>query len=132
MKILMIYSREGKISAYAEAMQKGAESAGHIVTVKQPDDRGDMITAHPYDLLIVGSPILGTLGGKIAEDLKPFLSSIKRVDGKESIAFSNRKTFGTDKGMRKLMALLEAQGSIVKDFQTFRSVEEARQFGMAL
>ncbi|AZR74054.1 hypothetical protein BBF96_12005 [Anoxybacter fermentans] len=132
MKILIVYSKEGKIEEYADALRKGAESKGHQVTMKKASERGDMVSCHPYDLLIVGSPILGVFGGKIAEDLKPYLSALKRTEGQNSIAFVKRKIFGTDKALRRLMGVMESQGCIVKDFRGFRSLDEAYQFGRHL
>lgn len=132
MKILIVHSKEGKLAPYAEALQKGAESKGHLVTVKEVNDRGDLVTAHGFDLVLVGSPIVGLFGGKVANDIQPYLNTMKRLEGKDVIAFTTFRLIGTDKGLRKLMAILESQGSMVKDFRAFRSVQEARQLGASL
>lgn len=132
MKILIVYSKEGKLAPYVEALRKGAESKGHLVTVKEADDRGDLVTAHGFDVVLVGSPILGFLGGKVANDVKSYISMMKRLEGKNAIAFTSFKLIGTDKGLRKLMEVMESQGCMVQDFRAFRSAEEARQFGASL
>ncbi len=132
MKILLIYSKEGKIEGHAQSLRQGIEAAGHQVTVKTPDNTGQVITCHPYDLLIVGSPIVGVWGGKFAEDLKAFLSEVKRTEGQEAIAFTDRKILGTDKGLRLLMGMMESQGCIVKNFRAFRSSKEALEFGQQI
>ncbi len=132
MKILLIYSREGKIEGYAQSLRQGIEAAGHQVTVKTPDNAGQVITCHSYDLLIVGSPIVGIFGGKFAEDLKVFLSEVKRTEGQEAIAFTDRKVLGTDKGLRLLMEMMESRGCIVKDFRAFRSSKESLEFGQQI
>lgn len=132
MKILIVCSKEGRLTPYAEALRKGAESKGHLVTVREADERGELVTAHGFDLVLVGSPILGVFGGKVANDIKSYLSSMKRLEGKDAIAFTTFKLIGTDKGLRKLMEVMEAQGCMVQDFRAFRSAEEARQFAAGL
>lgn len=128
MKILMVYSEKWTDLAQIEALKKGLESNGHQVMIKTTRDRDEMISCFPYDLLLVGSPIVG-LKGQIAEDLPPFLKTIKRMEGQEAMAFVKRKFIGTDKALRQLMNLMEAQGCIVKDFSDFRSSQDAYKFG---
>lgn len=132
MKVLIVYAKAGNLEQLTDALAKGAESKGHLVTVKVMDGAGEMLTAHPYDLVLVGSPVLGVVGGKIAPEVKPFLSAMKRLDGKEAVAYTGWKLVGTDKAVRKLMGEMEAQGCMVKDFRAFHSVEEAREFGKNL
>lgn len=131
-KVLIVYSKSGNMEAYAQALKKGAESQGHLVTLKAADQSGDMLTCHPYDLVLVGSPAQGLFGGKIPADVKPFISSMKRLEGKETITFMKSRLIGADKAMRNLMNFMEAQGSLVKDFRSFRSTAEALAFGKTL
>lgn len=128
MKILVIYSQTWTDLAQIESLKKGLESNGHQVTIKTTADRGEMISCFPYDLLVVGSPIFG-LRGKIAEDLPPFLNTIKRMEGQVAMAFVKHKLLGTDKALRQLMNQMEAQGCIVKDFSDFKSSQDAYKFG---
>lgn len=129
-KILIVYSKEGQISDYAQALKKGAEKSGHQVTLKEAVvNRHDIISCHSYDLLVVASPLNGIIKVKIAEDIRSFLSQLKRTGGQEAIAFTKRKLIGTDKGLRSLMATMEKEGCIVKDFRAFKSKEEAFQYG---
>lgn len=132
MKILIVYSKEGNMESYIESLCRGAESRGHQVTVKETLDRGELVSCHSYDLLMVGSPIFGSFGGKISEQIKPYLSSMKRTGGQKAIAFTKHKMIGTDKGLRKLMGVMESYGCIVNDFRAFRSSEEAYQYGAQL
>ncbi len=130
--ILIIFSKENKISGYAEDLRKGAESNGNRVTLKETDNRGELITCHPYDVVIVGSKIEGFFDSKIPGVMKQYLARMKRTEGKKAIAFINHKLIGTSKGVRKLMGVMESEGFIVKDFRAFSSGKEALEFGKKL
>ena len=132
MKILLVYSTEGNIEDYAKSLKKGIESNGHTVVMQSVNNGGSVVSCHGYDILIIGSPIKGVFGGKIASDIRPFLETLKRIEGKDSIAFADRKLFGTDKAIRNLMEMMESQGCIVKDFQGFRSTQDAYKFGIKI
>lgn len=132
MKIMIVYVNEGKMEKYVDSLRQGAQSKGHEVTVKEALDRGELVSVHSYDLLMVGSPVYGSFKAKISESIKPYLSSMKRTGGQEAVAFTQNKLLGTDKGLRKLMGVMEGQGCIVKDFRAFYSPQEAYQYGAQL
>ncbi len=131
-KILIIHSEEGNLKGVVQGIAEGAGSNGHRVDIISTKDRNKIVTFFPYDLILTGSPTLGFFKGKIAGDIKHFLSQCKRTAGKSAIAFVTPRAFATTRALKILMAELEKLGCIVKDFANLRNKNEAISFGKKL
>lgn len=132
MKALVLYSKMGELKGLATAVAQGLEQADIRVDLREADDRGTPIAAGGYDMICVGSPVLGFWGGQVAHDVDGTLKRFVRLEGKPAAAFVKSKAFGTGKSLRKLMGLLERQGALVQDFAVLRGVHDARAFGLRL
>ncbi|MFP4016109.1 MAG: flavodoxin family protein [Halanaerobiales bacterium] len=131
-KILIIHSKEGKLPEIAQGIAEGVSKKGNQVDVVSTSDQGKVISFFPYDLILVGSPAKGIIKGKIAGDLRPFLSQCKRTAGKEAVAFVTPGGFATDKALKVLMGELEKLGCFVNNFKTIKSKGQAVTFGEKL
>jgi menaquinone-dependent protoporphyrinogen IX oxidase len=125
MRALILYSTaNGAIQNAAQNLSQGLEQNNWQVQMLTTEGSGP-INVIPYDLVCVGSPVVGAFGGKVATDVSEAISRCNRLDGKKTIAFVTPKIFGTDKSLRALMGLLESQGANVFDFQAIRSSADA-------
>ncbi|MFW5991586.1 MAG: flavodoxin family protein [Halanaerobiaceae bacterium] len=131
-KILVIHSTEGKIPEISSGIAQGASARGHQVDVISTKDQGKVISFFPYDLILLGSPARGFIRGKIASDIRPFLSQCKRTAGKKAIAFITPSYFATNKALKILMGELERLGCFVNDFATLRSKSDGKDYGQNL
>lgn len=134
MRANIIYSQIGKIPAFAELLASALERAGNVsVTLTKAEVAGSKpIPCAGFDLVIVGGPSLGFLGGKLPADLPATLTRCTRLDGKTAAAFVNSKVLGTAKSLKAVMALLEKQGAMVEDFAAIGSGQDAEQFASRL
>lgn len=114
------------------AVAQGLEQASFRVDLKEAEDRGTPIAAAGYDVVCVGSPVIGFWGGQIAMDVDASIKRCTRLEGKQAAAFVKSKAFGSGKSLRRLMALLEGQGALVQDFAALRSASDAKAFGLRL
>jgi hypothetical protein len=120
-----------RISGIARALAKGIERQGHTVDVIDGvRDTGARLTIHQY--VAVGSTTTGTLGGKIPDAVKTFLSAAGTVAGKKSYAFIPKATFGTAKALATLMKCMEGEGMFLKSSDILRSPAEAEEIGKRL
>lgn len=132
MKALILYSKAGGLKSLAAEVAQGLKEADFHVDLKEAEERGAPIPAGGYDVVCVGSPVLGFLGGQIAPDLDAAVKRCTRLEGKQAAAFVKSKALGTTKSLRNLMGLLEKQGALVQDFAALRGAAEARAFGRRL
>ena len=128
-KILIIHSLEGNLDEIVGGIKQGAENAGHRVEVVNPENRKSVISFHPYDLVLAGSPTRGIFRGSIATDIIDILKDCKRTAGQRAAAFVTPSFFATTKALKKLMAQLEKQGCIVNDFSSLKNKQQAVEFG---
>ncbi|MFP4662059.1 MAG: flavodoxin family protein [Halanaerobiales bacterium] len=131
-KILIIHSTEGNLPEVARGIAEGASKKGNQVDVVSTAEQGKVVTFFPYDLILVGSPAKGIIKGKIAGDIRPFLSQCKRTSGKEAVAFVTPSGFATDKALKVLMGELEKLGCFVNNFKTVKNKSQAVSFGEKL
>ncbi len=130
MRALIIYSASGRLDPLVTGLKQGLESVDINVQLQEADrSQSQPIAVSQYDLIFVGSPIVGVFGGKIAEDVQNMLTHVSRMEGKRCIAFVKPLLFGTGKGLRTLMSAMEKQGAIVVDFASLTSPREAQQLG---
>ncbi|MFW6022034.1 MAG: flavodoxin family protein [Halanaerobiaceae bacterium] len=128
-KILIIHSKEGKLDELAEGIAQGAGNNGNKVDIINTVNQEKVITFYPYDLIIVASPTKGFFRGKIAGDIRPFLSQCKRTAGNDAIAVVTPHGFATNKALKILMSELEKLGCFVNDFKSLKARREAVKFG---
>lgn len=133
MRALILYSKSGGIQPLAEAVAASLSEFAVQVDVREADERGTgPITVAQYDMICVGSPVLGFWSGEVASDVDAVIKRCTRMEGKQAVAFVKPRVFGTTKALRRLMGILERQGALVQDFAAIRGVAEARAFGRRL
>ncbi len=127
-KILVIHSQEGGAVEVARGIKEGAENQGHRVDIIKASVRGEEISFHPYDLVIVGSPKTGLIKGRPAADIAPTLERCKRTVGQECYAYITPSLIGSTRALRNLMEEMEKHGCVVRDFATLKKKEEGMEF----
>ena len=132
-RALVLISAHGRLERLARALAEGLESVQIRTDVMTADpSRSQPISVAPYDLVCVGSPSLGFIRGRPADDVQEALTRCTRLEGKRTAAFVRRGGLGTGRALKALMAALERQGAWVEDFADLGSEEEARAFGRRL
>lgn len=131
-RLLIIYSPDADLKQLAEGIKEGAESQGFRVDLKNTKNMGSGVSFYPYDLILAGSPTKGIFKGEIDDSLKTFLSNAKRTVGQDAVAYVKPRFFATNKALKKIMAALEAQGCIVKNFKSIKDYQSALEFGKNL
>jgi flavorubredoxin len=115
----------------AQAVARGIEKQGNQVdTFEGARDPNAKLTIYQY--IVVGTEVIGTLGGKIPDSVKTFLSGAGAVAGKKSYAFVSRTTFGAGKSLAALMKCMEGEGLVIKTSDILRSPAEAEEIGRRL
>ncbi|MGI6567799.1 MAG: hypothetical protein GX341_08295 [Firmicutes bacterium] len=133
MRALIVYSKEGHVQELAKGLSEVLKRGSCQVQLLEADAKeASPISGAPYDLVIFGSPTLGFLGGKIAEDLTATSTRLTRLEGKNAAAFVTSKLFGTAKSLKAVMSLLEKQGAMVQDFAALQSPSDVEHFGARL
>jgi len=128
-RLLIIYTPDDDLEEIAKGIKAGAKSQGFRVDMKNTKDIGTGLSFYPYDLIAAGSPTKGIFKGKIDNSLNKFLAEAKRTGGKDAIAYVKPRFFATNKALKKVMAALESQGCIVKNFKAIKDHRSAVEFG---
>lgn len=128
----MIYSRSGGMAELAGAVAEGLRAASFQVELKAADEGTGPIPVAPFDVVCVGSPVLGLFGGGYAPDVDTALRRCTRMEGKRAAVFVKPKLFGTGKALRRLMGRLEREGAWVQDFAAVSGRRDAERFGRRL
>ena len=130
MRALIIYSgstarMKAIVQAISSAIRKGGTDVDEVKV-----GQGESITSlYVYDLVYIGSPVLGFWGGKFPESLASYIKSCSGLEGKKTAAFVTPRIIGTTRTLRRIMKTLEEKGSIVRAFRTIKSISEAKDFG---
>ncbi len=129
MRVNIIFSGTGSIPALAKAVADALGKHGSVVTLTQAEVNGSRpIPCSSYDLVILGCPTLGFLGGKLPDDLVATMPRCTRLDGRTAAAFVNSRLLGSTKSLKATMGLLEKQGAIVEDFAAIGAGSEIQDF----
>lgn len=128
-RLLIIYTPDADLKDIAEGIKEGAETQGFRVDMKNTKDIGNGVSFYPYDLVAAGSPTKGIFKGEIDKSLNKFLSESKRTVGSDAVAYVKPRLFATNKALKKVMAALESQGLIVKNFKAIKDHQSAVEFG---
>ena len=130
MRALIIYSGStARMKAIVQAISSAIRKGGNDVDEVRVG-RGESITSlYVYDLVYIGSPVLGFWGGRFPESLASYIKSCSGLEGKKTAAFVTPRIIGTTRTLRRIMKTLEEKGSIVMAFRTIKSISEAKDFG---
>lgn len=133
MRALVVYSSTGRMASHAQALGRGLQAVGYDVQLLEARDSTTHFSAAPFDLVCVGSPVVGFFGGSIAEDIGQMLKRLSRLEGKACVAFVRPKLlWGNAKSLRLLMSELEKQGALVQDFAAVSKPIDAENLGKRL
>lgn len=119
MKVAVIYSpQHQKLENLARSLGRALENNGHRVEYLPIGKSDRPRTVRMYDFVYLGSVSEGTFGGKIPTDVQEFIRQCRGFENTHSAAFLLKRSIGlNNKGLKRLMAVLESAGSIVQDFQ---------------
>jgi len=133
LRTALIYSAQSKkLELIARRILSLIQKTGHSVEEIKVEETTKTPSFYGYELIFVGSPVLGFWGGKYPETLANYLRRASGLEGKKSVVFVTPKTFGVNKATKKIMHQLEKKGSFVIDFRCIKSVTEAEEFGQKL
>ena len=133
MRTILIYSSPSrKFDTLVEVISSSLQRLGNQVKKVKVEEEQRPVSLFAYDLVFVGSPVLGFWGGKFPEKLSSYLKKCTGFQGKKSAVFVFPKSFGTVKAMKRLMHELEEKGSIVIDFRQIKKSLDAKKFGNRL
>ncbi len=103
------------------------EKAGCTVKTIEVESTASPVNFRPFDLILVGSYVASTWGGKIAPELTNFLQGVSGMEGKRSIAYIRPGLFGKDKALKRLMSQMESLGAFVVYFEVVGNENEAKR-----
>lgn len=131
-RLLIIHTPDAELKEIATGIKEGAESQGFRVDMKNTRDIGRGVSFYQYDLIAAGSLTKGIFKAKIDKSLNKFLAEAKRTVGSNAIAYVKPRFFATNKALKKVMAALESQGCIVKNFKALKDHQSAVEFGKSI
>ncbi|KKN00690.1 hypothetical protein LCGC14_1135290 [marine sediment metagenome] len=130
MRALIIYSGStARMKAIVQAISSAIRKGGNDVDEAKVGQGQSITSLYVYDLVYIGSPVLGFWGGKFPESLASYIKSCSGLEGKKTAAFVTPRIIGTTRTLRRIMKVLEEKGSIVMAFRTIKSLSEAKDFG---
>ncbi len=130
MRALLIYSGStARMKAIVQAISSAIRKGGNDVDQVKVGQGESITSLYIYDLVYIGSPVLGFWGGKFPESLASHIKSCSGLEGKKTAVFVTPRIIGTTRTLRRIMKVLEEKGSIVMAFRTTKSLSEARDFG---
>jgi len=130
LRVLLIYSGStARMKAIVQAISSAIRKGGNDVDEVKVGQGESITSLYIYDLVYIGSPVLGFWGGKFLESLASYIKSCSGLEGKKTAAFVTPRIIGTTRTLRRIMKTLEEKGSIVMAFRTIKSLSEARDFG---
>ncbi len=126
MKIAIIYSpQHKKLENVAKTLGKSLEHKGHRVEYLHIARTERPLSVGKYDVVYFGSVTEGFFGAKIPVDVSEYIRQCRGFQSVKSVAFIPSKFFGTTKGLRRLMGILESAGSQVMDFEVIGGTADA-------
>ena len=134
MRVAVVFipqSRRDKLLEISKALARGIEAQGHHVDVIDGSrDVSAKLTIYEY--LAIGTEIISTFGGKIPTAVAEYLKASGIVGGKRSFAFVLKRPFGTDRGVQRLMKVMEGEGMFLRFSNVMTSAAEAEYIGKRL
>lgn len=133
MRVLIVYSGPSKrMQAIVKAISSAIQSKGDEVKEVKAERGGGVMSLFIYDLIYVGSPVLGFWGGKFPEPLASYIKNLSGLEGKKTAVFVTPRVIGVTRTLKRIMKLLEEKGSIVIAFRTIKNLPQAKDFGKIL
>ncbi len=134
MRVAVVFvskNKRDKLLEISKALAAGIESQGHRVDVVDgAHDVNTKLTVYEY--IAIGTEITSTFGGKIPDKVGEYLKSSGMVSGKRSFAYVIKSPFGAEKGLQRLMKVMEAEGMYLKFSDVLNSGPEAQEIGKRL
>ncbi|MGQ9474285.1 MAG: hypothetical protein ACUVQZ_07865 [Candidatus Caldatribacteriaceae bacterium] len=128
MRIAFVYTNKDRsLVAITRFMVDLFEKAGCTVKAIEVENATTPVNFRPFDLVLVGSHVTSSWGGKISEEVTNFLRGMSGMEGKRSVAYIRPSLFGKDKALRRLMSHMESLGAFVVDFEIVGNENEARK-----
>ena len=134
MRVAVVFvpqAKRDKLVEISKALAAGIESQGHHVDLLDAS-RDVNVKLTIYEYIAVGTEVVSLFGGKIPAKAGEFLRSSGIVGGKRSFAFVTKKAIGADKGLQRLMKLMEGEGMFLKFSDILSSAAEATEKGKRL
>ncbi len=133
MRALIVYSGStARMKAIVQAISSAIRKGGNDVDEVKAGQGASITSLYVYDMVYVGSPVLGFWGGRFPELLASYIKSCSGLEGKKTATFVTPRIIGTTRTLRKIMKTLEEKGSIVVAFRTIKNLSGARDFGNML
>ena len=133
MRVLIVYSGQSRrMQAIVKAISSTIQSKGDEVKEVKAERGGGLTSLFIYDLVYVGSPVLGFWGGKFPEPLASYIKNSSGLEGKKTAVFVTPRVIGVTRTLKRIMKLLEEKGSIVIAFRTIKNLPQAKDFGKIL
>jgi flavorubredoxin len=135
MRVAIIYApRHDKLERAAKALGKAVEQGGHRIEYLHIGHQNRPLNIRKYDYVYLGSVCEGTFGGKVPTEVGEFVRQCRGFENSKSAAFLLKKMFGfaNNKGLKRLMGVLESMGSQVMDFQLVGHPSDAALLGKRL
>jgi len=127
LRVAFVYLGKDKgLHQITRYMINNFEKSGHTVKTVEIEDVSSPINFRPYDVIFIGSSVVSAFGGKISPEVINFLKSTVGMEGKKTVAYVRPSLFGTDKALRRLMAIMESRGAFVIDFQSIKNEKDAQ------
>ena len=120
------------MKAIVEVISSAIQSKGDEVKEVKAERSGEVTSLFIYDLVYVGSPVLGFWGGKFPEPLASYIKNSSGLEGKKTVVFVTPRAIGATRTLKRIMKLLEEKGSIVIAFRTIKNLPQAKDFGKIL
>ncbi len=133
MRALIIYSGQSpRMKAIVQAISSAIRKSGNDVEEVRAEQGEGITSLYVYDLVYIGSPVLGFWGGKFPKSLALYIKKCSGLEGKKAAVFVAPRIIGVTRTLRRIMKALEEKGSIVMAFRTIKSLSEATDFGNML
>lgn len=133
MRALIVYSGQSRrMQAIIKAISSTIQSKGDEVKEVKAERGGEVTSLFIYDLIYVGSSVLGFWGGKFPEPLASYIKNSSGLEGKKTVVFVTPRAIGATRTLKRIMKLLEEKGSIVIAFRTIKNLPQAKDFGKIL
>ena len=133
MRAIVIYSGQSpRMKAIVQAISSAIRKSGNDVEEVRAEQGEGISSLYIYDLIYVGSPVLGFWGGKFPKSLTLYIKKCSGLEGKKAAVFVAPRIIGVTRTLRRIMKVLEEKGSIVTAFRAIKNLSQATDFGNML
>lgn len=118
--------------ALVESLSVAAANSGHQVDVVDGIRPTDCLRLAPYEYVVVVSPSLGFIKGRVHPRVVEVLSSCGNLTGKKGAALVTKSLFSAAAANHVLMRVMEREGMVVNDFNILENPRQAAAVGSRL